>query len=262
MPTPRLLLLLTLWLTPACAMFRQSPPRPDPASRVSAAERERAAEKAATAARERAVAATRDSANAVITVLNKRVSNLEIRLLEKEAQVEDLQSRLDETRTAVVKSRSQVQMTTGKAGAASGMAEAEVSLRQLKAVAPPRYPDAQRAERLLRQSNDAFGKENYGGAISLAGQAKTVAQTATSRLSAANRLRSVRRGESQFAIPIRLKVTAAGNVRDQPRSKSAVVFAVDVGAPLIGLSYVEDWIRVVDDRRRTGWINQSVVDRR
>jgi uncharacterized coiled-coil protein SlyX len=243
-------------------MFRHGPPQPDRASKATAAERERAAEKAATVARERAVAATRDSANAVITVLNKRVSNLELRLLEKEAQVEDLQSRLAETRTAVVKSRSQVQMATGKAGAASGMAEAEVALRQLKAIAPSRYPDAQRAERLLRQSNDAFDKQNYGGAISLAGQAKTVAQTATGRLSAANRPRSVRRGEAQFAIPIRLKVTEAGNVRDQPRSKSAVVFAVDVGAPLIGLSYVEDWIRVVDDRRRTGWINQSVVDRR
>jgi uncharacterized coiled-coil protein SlyX len=262
MHAPRLLLLLTLWLTPACAMFRQGPPRPDRASKATAAEREKAAEKAATAARERAVAATRDSANAVITVLNKRVSNLELRLLEKEAQVEDLQSRLAETRTAVVKSRSQVQMATGKAGAASEMAEAEVALRQLKAVAPPRSPDTQNAVRLLRQSNDAFDKENYGGAISLAGQAKTVAQTATSRLGAANRSRSVRRGEAQFAIPIRLKVIAAGNVRDQPRPKSAVVFAVDVGAPLIGLSYVEDWIRVVDDRRRTGWINQSVVDRR
>ena len=262
MHAPRTLLFLTLWLIPACAMFRQGQPQPDRASKVSAAERERAAEKAATAARERAVAATRDSANAVITVLNKRVSILEIRLLDKEAQVEDLQSRLAETRTAVVKSRSQVQMATGKAGAASGMAEAEVALRQLRAVAPPRYPDTQKAQRLLRQSSDAFDKENYGGAISLAGQAKTVALAASNRLRAGNRPHSVRKGEAEFAIPIRLKVTAAGNVRDEPRSKSAVVFAVDVGAPLTGLSYVEDWIRVVDDRRRTGWINQSVVDRR
>jgi hypothetical protein len=242
-------------------MFRQSPP-PDNAIRASAVERERAAERAAAVARERAEIAGRDSANATIAVLSKRVSILELRLLEKEAQVEDLQSRLDETRAKVVKSRSQVQVATGKAGAASGMAEAEVALRQLRSVAPPRDPDAQRAARLLRQSAEAFDKENYAGAISLAGQAKTLALTATSRLGAGNRLRSVRRGEAPFAIPIRLKVTTAGNVRDQPRSKSAVVFAVEVGMPLMGLSYIEDWIRVVDDRRRTGWINQAVVDLR
>jgi hypothetical protein len=258
MLTPRSVLLpATLWLTSGCAMFRQSPP-PDQALRVSAVERERAA----AVARERAAIAGRDSANATIAVVSKRVSVLELRLLEKEAQVEDLQSRLDETRTAVVKSRSRVQMATGKAGAASGMAEAEVALRQLRSVAPPRYPDAQRAALLLRQSADAFDKENYGGAITLAGQAKTLALTATSRLGTGNRLRSVRRGEAPFVIPIRLKVTTAGNVRDQPRSKAAVVFAVEVGVPLMGLSYIEDWIRVVDDRRRTGWINQAVVDLR
>ena len=225
-------------------------------------ERERAAETAAVAERERAVAATRDSANATIAVLNKRLSVLEVKLLEKEAQVEDLKSRLDETRAAVVKSRSQVRAVTGKAGAASGMAEAEVALRQLRAVAPPRYPDTQQAARLLRQSSAAFEKEDYAGAISLAGRAKSVALAATSRLAAGNRPRSVRRGEAPFTIPIRLKVTVAGNVRDGPGSKSPVVFPVEVGVPLMGLSYVEDWIRVVDDRRRTGWINQSVVDRR
>jgi uncharacterized coiled-coil protein SlyX len=205
---------------------------------------------------------SRDSAIAALAVLNKRVGNLELRLLEKDAQVEDLQSRLDETRTAVRKSRSQVQMATGKAGAASGMAEAEVALRQLKAIAPAGYSETQKATRLLRQSSDAFDKENYGGAISLAGQAKTVALAATSRLTAGNRVHTVRRGEAPFAVPIRLKVTASGSVRDEPKSKSAVVFAVNVGAPLTGLSYVEDWIRVVDDRRRTGWINQSAVNRR
>ena len=261
MSSSRSVLLLMLWLIPACAMFRASPP-PDPALRVSAVEQERAADWAAATARERAAVAGRDSANATIAVLIKRVSVLELRLLEKDAQVEDLQSRLDETRTAVVKARSQVQMANGRAGAASGMAEAEVALRSLRAIAPPQYPDVQQATRLLRQSSGAFDQKNYGGAIFLAGQAKTVALTATSRLGAGNRLRSARTGESPFAIPIRLKVITAGNVRDRPGSKAAVVFPVDVGAQLTGLSYLDDWIRVTDDRRRTGWINRAVVGRR
>lgn len=262
MPAPRHLLLLTLCLTPACSMFRQSPPSPVADPRVSAVEHERAADWAAATARERAAIAARDSANATIAVLIKRVSVLELRLLERDAQVEDLQSRLDETRTAVVKARSQVQMANGRAGAASGMAEAEVALRSLRAIAPPQYPDVQQASRLLRQSGDAFDRKNYGGAIFLAGQAKTVALTATSRLGAGNRLRTARTGEAPFAIPLRLKVTVASNVRDRPGSTYPVVFPVTPGVLLTGLSYVDDWIRVTDDRRRTGWINRGVVGRR
>ena len=257
----RTALLLTLSLNTACAMFRGSPP-PDRDAMVSAVERERAADWAAAEARERAAIAARDSANATIAVLIKRVSVLELKLLEKDAQVEDLQSRLDETRTAVVKARSQVQTANGRAGAASGMAEAEVALRSLRAIAPPQYPDVQQASRLLRQSGDAFDRKNYGGAIFLAGQAKTVALTATSRLGAGNRLRTARTGEAPFVVPIRLKVTVAGSVRGQPGANSPVVFPVELGAPLTGLSYVDDWIRVIDDRRRTGWINRAMVGRR
>ena len=251
----------TLSLVSACAMFRQSPQR-DPAPGVSAVEQDRAADWAAAVARERAAIAARDSANATITVLIKRVSVLELRLLEKDAQVEDLQSRLDETRTAVVKARSQVQMANGRAGAASGMAEAEVALRSLRSIAPPQYPDVQQATRLLRQSSEAFDKKNYGGAIFLSGQAKTIALTSTSRLGAGNRLRTARTGEAPFAVPVRLKVTIPGSVRDRPGSSSPVVFPVAPGVSLTGLSYVDDWIRVIDDRRRTGWINRAMVARR
>lgn len=261
MPASRPILLLTLWLSSACAAFR-GPPPPDPAPRVSAAERQTAADWAAAVAREHAAVAARDSANATIGVLGKRISVLELRLLEKDAQVEDLQSRLDETRTAVVKARSQVQLANGRAGAASGMAEAEVALRSLRSIAPPQYPDVQQATRLLRQSAVAFDQKNYGGAIFLAGQAKTVALTATNRLGAGNRLRTARTGEAPFAVPVRLRVIVAGNVRDRPGAKSAVVFPVEVGVPLTGLSYVDEWIRVTDDRRRTGWINRSVVAKR
>jgi hypothetical protein len=259
--TYRSAFLAILALNSACAMFRQGPPA-DHAPMVSAVEQERAADWAAAVAREHAAIAARDSANVTITALIKRVSILELKLLEKDAQVEDLQTRLDETRAAVVKARSQVQTANGRAGAASGMAEAEVALRSLRSIAPPNYPDAQQATRLLKQSSEAFDKKNYSGAIFLAGQAKTLALTATSRLGAGNRLRTARTGESLFVVPVRLKVTVPGYVRTTPGAKAGPVFAVEVGAPLTGLSYVDDWIRVIDDRRRTGWINRAMVTRR
>ncbi|MDP9202723.1 MAG: SH3 domain-containing protein, partial [Gemmatimonadota bacterium] len=170
--------------------------------------------------------------------------------------------RLEEMRTAVVQARAQVQTANGRAEAASGMAEAEVALQSLKSIAPPQHPDAQQATRLLRQSADAFDKENYGGALYLAGQAKGLALAARSRLAAANRLPAVRTGETPFAVPIRLKVTLPGNVRDGPGTDFPIAFAVEGGATLTGLSHDDEWIKVTDDRRRIGWINRSLVARR
>jgi len=262
MSSCRIALLLTLSLNLSCAHFRKPDPATDPLSTAEARER-------AAAAREHAAIAARDSiaaANSALATANaalaKRASVLDLKLLGKEAQVEDLQSRVEELRVAVVQARSQIQTTNGRAGAASGMAEAEVALQSLKSVASPQYPDVVQATRLLRQSSAAFDKNNYGGAIFLAGQAKGLALAARGRLTTTNRLRAARTGETEFVVPVRLRVTLPGNVREGPGALFPAVFAVAKGAPLTGLSYTDDWVRISDARKRTGWIDRSMVDRR
>src|SRR5215208_4289273 len=99
--------------------------------------------------------------------LDRRIARLELALLEKEAQVEDLQARLDETRQEVVRAMAKLQTLATRAEAASGIAEAELALQPLKAAAPQSSPEAAQARRLLEESSDEFGKENYGGALYL-----------------------------------------------------------------------------------------------
>ena len=108
--------------------------------------------------------------------------------MEKEAQVEELQARLDETRQEVVRAMAKLQTLATRAEAASGMAEAEVALQTLKpgpgqAIAP----EAAQGTRLLNQSSTEFNRQNYGGALYLANQAKTQAGAARGRLSAQER---------------------------------------------------------------------------
>jgi hypothetical protein len=257
MSASRFALLLTLALNLSCASAKPAPPQ-DPAANTAAA----AARAAAVTARERAVITTRDSLVNANAALTTRIAALDLKLLDKEAQVEDLQARLDETRAAVVQARGQLQTANGKAGAASAMAEAEVALQSLRSVAPPQYPDLVQATRILRQSTLAFDKKNYGGAIFLAGQARSVASAARSRLNNTNRVRTVRTGETPFAVPLRLRVTLAGPVREGPGPRFPVVFPVEPGAALTGLAYAEDWVRVTDGRQHTGWINRRSVARR
>jgi uncharacterized coiled-coil protein SlyX len=193
---------------------------------------------------------------------DRRISRLELALLEKTAQVEELQARLDEAREEVVRAMAKLQTLASRAEAASGMAEAEVAIQPLKARSSQQNaPEAAQAVRLLREAGAEFNQENYGGALYLATQAKALAAAGTGRLSARER-GSDRPGEKPFAVPIPLKALGSGNVREAPGTTAPVAFAVESGDSLTGYSYVEDWVRISDEMGRGGWIFRKLIVRR
>ena len=191
--------------------------------------------------------------------LDKRVTRLELQLLARDAQIEDLQTRLEDTRAEVVRAMAKLQSMASRAQAASAMAEAEVALQMLKSGPSADPPEAAQVTGLVRQSAAAFDKANYGGALYLANQAKTVAASYRGRLGV-NR-EGARPGETLFAVPIKLKTTSRGNVREGPGTNFAVSFTADPGSSIIGYSYADEWVRISDDGGRTGWIHQTLVAR-
>ena len=191
--------------------------------------------------------------------LDKRVTRLELQLLARDAQIEDLQTRLEDTRAEVVRAMAKLQTMASRAQAASAMAEAEVALQTMKSGVSADPPEAAQVTGLVRQSAAAFDKANYGGALYLANQAKTVASSYRGRLGV-NR-EGARPGETLFAVPIKLKTTSRGNVREGPGTNFAVSFTADPGSSIIGYSYADEWVRISDDGGRTGWIHQTLVAR-
>jgi uncharacterized protein YraI len=191
--------------------------------------------------------------------LDKRATRLELQLLARDAQIEDLQTRLEDTRAEVVRAMAKLQSVASRAQAASAMAEAEVALQTMKTGVGADPPEATQVTRLVRQSATEFDKQNYGGALYLANQAKTVASSYRGRVGQ-NR-EGTRAGETLFAIPIKLKTTSRGNVREGPGTNFAVSFLADPGTAITAYSYADEWIRISDDTGRTGWIHQSLVDR-
>jgi uncharacterized protein YraI len=191
--------------------------------------------------------------------LDKRVTRLELQLLARDAQIEDLQTRLEDTRAEVVRAMAKLQSMASRAQAASAMAEAEVALQTMKSGVSADPPEAAQVTSLVRQSAAAFDKANYGGALYLANQAKTVASSYRGRLGV-NR-EGARPGETLFAVPIKLKTTSRGNVREGPGTNFAVSFTADPGSSIIGYSYADEWVRISDDGGRTGWIHQTLVAR-
>jgi uncharacterized coiled-coil protein SlyX len=230
---------LALWLA-GCASGapRQTSPAPDPTPH------------APPAVRETVTVRDRDQ--------DRRVATLELQLLEKDAQIEALTGQLNDARQEVVRAMARLRTLATRAEAASGIAEAELAVQSLRGKADRAGPELAQAQQLLDLSGTEFNGENYGGALYLANQAKAAAKEGESRVAGAQDL-TPRTGEVVFAIPVPLKVVSRANVREGPGTSFAVLFTADAGALVLGHSYASDWVRVVDDSGRAGWITRNLV---
>jgi hypothetical protein len=206
-----------------------------------------------------AVKIVRDTVTVRDPELDRRAARLELQLLARDAQIEDLQTRLEDTRAEVVRAMAKLQSVASRAQAASAMAEAEVALQTMKS-GKEDPPEATQVNRLVKQSATEFDKQNYGGALYLANQAKTVASSYRGRLGSNNQ--EARPGETLFAVPIKLKTTTKGNVREGPGTSFTVSFSADAGSSITAYSYADEWIRISDDSTgRAGWIHRTLVAR-
>lgn len=191
--------------------------------------------------------------------LEQRAAKSEMRLLEKDAQIDDLQTRLEEARREVVRSLAKLETTASRAEAASAMAEAEIAIQSLRGTGGlPTPPEAAQCRALLDESTTEFNKQNYGGALYLANQSKALAAAGKGRIPNADR-GTLRPGETPFIVPVPLQASGRSNVREGPGANFKITYTVEANAGLTGYSYMNDWIRVVDDSGRGGWIARSRV---
>jgi uncharacterized coiled-coil protein SlyX len=189
--------------------------------------------------------------------LDRRVARLELHVIERDAQIAELETRLDDTRDEVVRTMAKLSTLSSRAEAASGIAEAEVALGTLRTRVGAQHPDAVEVSRLVQQGSSEFNKNNFGGAFYLASQAKARATAVRGRLAGATA--APRPGEVTFAVPIRIKTVSRGNVREGPGTNATVAFAIESGAMLTAFSMTDDWIRVTDDGGRSGWLFRTLV---
>jgi hypothetical protein len=240
--TPALLSLLALC---ACASMN---PAPAPSAAAAAQARALAAEKVKV--RE---AASREAA------LESRAAHLQLELWERDAEIEDLEERLEGARRDVVRAMAKLRTLATRAEAASAMAETDVALQSLSRTGRDAQ-EIRQARELMQQGAAEFGQQNYGGALYLANQAKALLARAP-RLGGADR-NGQRPGEIIFAVPLRLRATGAEEVREGPGAGFRVAYVVKPGEELTGRSYLGSWVHVSDGSGREGWVPDSRVERR
>jgi len=146
-------------------------------------------------------------------VLQDQLARLQIQLIERTVLLDGLREQLDATRQEVVRNLAKLQSQASRAEAASGMAEADIALQELRRTpGGEALPEFLEAESRIAESSIEFGDENYGGALYLANQARARARSGRSRLRTTGGAENLRAGESLFAVPVPLQTVGRSNV--------------------------------------------------
>jgi hypothetical protein len=199
--------------------------------------------------------------------LQEEVAKLQLRLFERDAQLKELRGRqeslekkLDEAILEAVRAKAKLRSLESRAEAASTMAEAEIALKTSRNQPPERQrePELLQGERLLDMSAQEFEKENYGGALYLASQAKSLLTMNQGRPVSREQLTPVA-GEVPFATPLLLQIAKTSNVREGPGLEFRVVTTLEKGTRVTGYSYKGQWVRVQGDHGLSGWVFQTLV---
>jgi hypothetical protein len=192
--------------------------------------------------------------------LEERLARLQLRLLERDAVIDELRRSLDAQRQEVVRNMAKLQNQATRAEAASGMAEAELALQSLAELseAGAESGEHERAEMLLRQASAAFEATNFGGALYLANEARVAATSGSTRIAGLT-TEGARTNEVAFAVPVPLATLGRSNVREGPGLSHPISVTLDPGVRLTGLSYTTEWVRVTWDDGAEGWIFHTLV---
>jgi uncharacterized protein YgiM (DUF1202 family) len=190
--------------------------------------------------------------------LERELVRLRMSLLERSAQLAETGQRLDESTIELVRAMARLRSMATRAEAASAIAEAEVTLQQLRGGAGQQLPpEARQAEAALHSASAAFDAENYGGAVYLATQAKRAATAGRGRLAKGGAASGA--GERAFAVPVHLTTTTRANIRTAPSFGASLVTTLPAGAALTAYAWAQDWIRVTMEDGRGGWVHQGLV---
>jgi hypothetical protein len=201
-----------------------------------------------------------------VSELLGRASKDELRLLERDTEIQDLnrrlefgQLRVDDAISEVVRAKAKLRGSESKAEAASELAEAEISFADLAEVpGGPETPEYEQAAQLIEDSSLEFDAENFGGAIYLASQAKSVISLGQVRLGERAPFETTA-GEIPFGVPLPLSLLKNSNIRAGPGLDFRILGTLRQGTPLVGYSYQGEWIHVRLEDGTTGWVYQTLV---
>jgi Bacterial SH3 domain len=189
--------------------------------------------------------------------LEERIARQQLAIFEKDAELRALNQKLEAAILEVVRAMAKLRGLSGRAEAASSLAETEIALKSVPADAAlrPKDADLAQAQQLFALATEEFKKQNYDGTVYLTSQVKLLVKTHPER-------NPKTAEEVGLGMWLALRAAGRGNVREGPGPSHRVLFVVDKGTPLTAVSYNGVWVRVKTDDGRLGWLHYTLLDQR
>jgi hypothetical protein len=195
--------------------------------------------------------------------LEEKLARQQLQLFEKDAEIRALNQKLEAAILEVVRAMAKLRGLSGRAEAASNLAETEIALKSVPTdpALRPKETDLRQAQQLVTMATEEFKKQNYDGTVYLTSQVKMLIKPRTDRPVRSAEPRNTD-GELTLASSLALRATNRSNVREGPGPAFKILFVVEKGAVLSAMSYNGVWVRVKTDDGRAGWVHYSMLDQR
>lgn len=195
--------------------------------------------------------------------LDEKLARMHLQALEKDAEIRALNQKLEAAILEVVRAMAKLRGLSGRAEAASNLAETEIALKAIPAEVAlrPKDSDLSQAQQLMRMATEEFKKQNYDGTVYLTSQVKMLIKPRNDRLVKGAEV-SKTDGEHALSPMLALRASNKSNVREGPGPSFKILFVIERGTPLSAVSYNGVWVRIKTDDGRAGWVHYSLIDQR
>lgn len=186
------------------------------------------------------------------------IMGLELRLLAKQSEVQNLSASQEQAIQEVVRVKAKLRSRDSKAETVANLAEAKLALSALQAkkTGGIKATALERADQYLAMSEAALKNGNYDGASYLIGQAKSSLHAA--HMSPDEPSESAD-SSTTFSLPVPMTVRQRCNVRAGPGLNEKVLYQLTAGKAVLATGYQGLWVQISDDNTSAGWIHFSLL---
>lgn len=188
------------------------------------------------------------------------VALLQLRLLEKQAEINQLTLAQQVAVQEVVRAKAKLRSHISKAEVVARIAEVKLLLKELdpEALSEQQKRAYTQSVQMLELSEQALNEGNIEGASYLSNQSVQQIQPVRNQLTNRGEL-TASATASVFAIPLQLTVLKRCNVRKSPDMESAVLYQLPGGKKITAFAYDRNWVQIEDGRNGRGWIYYELL---
>ena len=203
---------------------------------------------------------TNKSLNSEQVRQKEQIVNLQMSLLEKQAEINRLKIANERLIREFVRSNVHSWSKRNKVETVRLLAEVATIIKTVKNEKLMGHAKdlLLQAQQCLAESRTELDKDNFDGAAYLADQALEKVQAI--RLGISTGEQPTNKDTINFLTQLPMKTIEACNVRNGPSKLAKINFVMQAGSNVTAIGYRGQWVKIKDNKQGDGWIHHTLLD--